>query len=255
MWCWWWHVRPVHCRGPGAGAGHFVAACGGAGVSQAPACSLLVPVKLEEIEVPEVPDPFHGCVILCLFPTPDLDYFLLWFPLTQVVGDDLLCTNPKRVQRAIDGKNCNALLLKVGGAGGAFCLCVHDRVCGCGFVCAPNRVFAAGLRCTRMACQPRATSLLPPPPPMPDWHPLMHVLLCLCYWPCTCPQPLVPISLLAGQPDRLHHRWVNTLKSTVRSQQPLAPRALRYLHPHAAVVFWQFVRNPMHRGATAGLAC
>ena len=31
---------------------------------------------------------------------------------SQVVGDDLLCTNPKRVQKAIDGKNCNALLLK-----------------------------------------------------------------------------------------------------------------------------------------------
>merc|ERR1719261_2114362 len=31
----------------------------------------------------------------------------------QVVGDDLTVTNPKRVQRAIDGKNANALLLKV----------------------------------------------------------------------------------------------------------------------------------------------
>ena len=31
----------------------------------------------------------------------------------QVVGDDLTVTNPKRVQQAIDGKNCNALLLKV----------------------------------------------------------------------------------------------------------------------------------------------
>lgn len=33
--------------------------------------------------------------------------------LSQVVGDDLLCTNPKLVQRAIDEKACNALLLKV----------------------------------------------------------------------------------------------------------------------------------------------
>lgn len=33
--------------------------------------------------------------------------------LCQIVGDDLLVTNPKRVQRAIDGKWCNALLLKV----------------------------------------------------------------------------------------------------------------------------------------------
>jgi enolase len=31
----------------------------------------------------------------------------------QVVGDDLLVTNPKRVQKAIDEKACNALLLKV----------------------------------------------------------------------------------------------------------------------------------------------
>jgi enolase len=31
----------------------------------------------------------------------------------QVVGDDLLVTNPKRVQKAIDENACNALLLKV----------------------------------------------------------------------------------------------------------------------------------------------
>jgi len=31
----------------------------------------------------------------------------------QVVGDDLLVTNPSRVKAAIEGKNCNALLLKV----------------------------------------------------------------------------------------------------------------------------------------------
>ncbi len=30
----------------------------------------------------------------------------------QVVGDDLLVTNPKRVQTAIEKKACNALLLK-----------------------------------------------------------------------------------------------------------------------------------------------
>jgi len=33
--------------------------------------------------------------------------------LCQVVGDDLLVTNPKRVQSGIEGKWCNALLLKV----------------------------------------------------------------------------------------------------------------------------------------------
>ena len=31
----------------------------------------------------------------------------------QIVGDDLLVTNPKRVQMGIDKKLCNALLLKV----------------------------------------------------------------------------------------------------------------------------------------------
>ncbi len=33
----------------------------------------------------------------------------------QVVGDDLLVTNPKRVKAAHDKKACNALLLKVNG--------------------------------------------------------------------------------------------------------------------------------------------
>ena len=32
---------------------------------------------------------------------------------TQIVGDDLLVTNPTRVRTAIDSKACNALLLKV----------------------------------------------------------------------------------------------------------------------------------------------
>jgi enolase len=31
----------------------------------------------------------------------------------QIVGDDLLVTNPTRVQRAIDEKSCNALLVKL----------------------------------------------------------------------------------------------------------------------------------------------
>jgi len=31
----------------------------------------------------------------------------------QIVGDDLLVTNPKMIKKAIEGKNCNALLLKV----------------------------------------------------------------------------------------------------------------------------------------------
>jgi enolase len=31
----------------------------------------------------------------------------------QIVGDDLLVTNPKRIQKGIDDKMVNALLLKV----------------------------------------------------------------------------------------------------------------------------------------------
>ena len=30
-----------------------------------------------------------------------------------VLGDDLLCTNPQRIARAVDRQACNALLLKV----------------------------------------------------------------------------------------------------------------------------------------------
>ena len=50
----------------------------------------------------------------------DQDDFDAYIKLTQrigkdiqIVGDDLLVTNPKRVQRGIDGKWVNALLLKV----------------------------------------------------------------------------------------------------------------------------------------------
>ena len=48
----------------------------------------------------------------------DQDDFDTWANLTsktsvQIVGDDLLVTNPKRIKMAIDKKACNALLLKV----------------------------------------------------------------------------------------------------------------------------------------------
>lgn len=48
----------------------------------------------------------------------DQDDWEGWANLTskveiQIVGDDLTVTNPKRIQKAIEGKNCNALLLKV----------------------------------------------------------------------------------------------------------------------------------------------
>jgi len=48
----------------------------------------------------------------------DQDDWKAWATMTeaescQVVGDDLTVTNPVRVKQAIEGKNCNALLLKV----------------------------------------------------------------------------------------------------------------------------------------------
>ncbi|KAK0061618.1 enolase [Biomphalaria pfeifferi] len=48
----------------------------------------------------------------------DQDDWTAWAKLTseigvQIVGDDLLVTNPKRVQKGIEQKACNALLLKV----------------------------------------------------------------------------------------------------------------------------------------------
>lgn len=39
--------------------------------------------------------------------------YLMWLSCVQVVGDDILVTNPKRVAKAIDENTCNALLLKV----------------------------------------------------------------------------------------------------------------------------------------------
>jgi enolase len=48
----------------------------------------------------------------------DQDDWTGWSKLTaetdiQIVGDDLTVTNPKRIQRAVDEKSCNSLLLKV----------------------------------------------------------------------------------------------------------------------------------------------
>eukprot|EP00911_Craspedida_sp_UC1_P002562 UC1_evm1s1900 len=48
----------------------------------------------------------------------DQDDWEGWASLTaavdiQIVGDDLTVTNPKRIQKAVEGKNCNGLLLKV----------------------------------------------------------------------------------------------------------------------------------------------
>jgi enolase len=41
----------------------------------------------------------------------------------QIVGDDLTCTNPIRIQKAMDKKACNALLLKVNRSALSFLLC------------------------------------------------------------------------------------------------------------------------------------
>lgn len=42
-------------------------------------------------------------------PLSNLDVDFLY----QVVGDDLLMSNPKRIERAVQDSSCNALLLKV----------------------------------------------------------------------------------------------------------------------------------------------
>lgn len=54
-----------------------------------------------------IEDPFHE---------EDFDHFAQLtyvLPKTQIVGDDLLVTNPQRVKKAIAYKSCNALLLKI----------------------------------------------------------------------------------------------------------------------------------------------
>eukprot|EP00730_Choanoeca_flexa_P007157 TRINITY_DN12288_c5_g2_i3.p1 TRINITY_DN12288_c5_g2~~TRINITY_DN12288_c5_g2_i3.p1 ORF type:complete len:441 (+),score=176.47 TRINITY_DN12288_c5_g2_i3:101-1423(+) len=56
--------------------------------------------------------------IVSIEDSHDQDDWEGWATLTgavdiQIVGDDLTVTNPKRIQKAIDGKNCSSLLLKV----------------------------------------------------------------------------------------------------------------------------------------------
>ena len=46
---------------------------------------------------------------------------------TQIVGDDLTVTNVTRVQKAIDDKSCNALLLKVNQIGSMCADAQHTR--------------------------------------------------------------------------------------------------------------------------------
>jgi len=58
---------------------------------------------LVSIEDPFDQDDFGNCIAMMEQMGGDV----------QIVGDDILVTNPKRVKRAIDEKWCNALLLKV----------------------------------------------------------------------------------------------------------------------------------------------
>jgi len=56
--------------------------------------------------------------IVSIEDSHDQDDWEGWASLTgatdiQIVGDDLTVTNPKRIEKAIEGKNCNGLLLKV----------------------------------------------------------------------------------------------------------------------------------------------
>ena len=94
--------------------------------------------------------------------------------LAQIVGDDLLCTNPVRVQKAIDTKACNALLLKVrrgvcgreagdgGGAAGARAGRGHEQ--GQAGEAAPARVLLLQAACLPSCQQPRPLRRLFPRP-------------------------------------------------------------------------------------------
>ena len=50
---------------------------------------------------------------ICSVEAPIVPVLTLSHVLLQIVGDDLLCTNPRIIQTAIEKKACNALLLKV----------------------------------------------------------------------------------------------------------------------------------------------
>lgn len=54
----------------------------------------------------------HDAPICSIFCSVRLNSLQLSF-LMQVVGDGLLMSNPKRIERAIHESTCNALLLKV----------------------------------------------------------------------------------------------------------------------------------------------
>merc|ERR1712141_363523 len=66
-------------------------------------CSFVDKYPIVSIEDPFDQDDWQGYV----------DFTARIGESTQVVGDDLLVTNPTRIQTALDKKACNALLLKV----------------------------------------------------------------------------------------------------------------------------------------------
>ena len=83
----------------------------GAHVLSAPRLCDLYKEFVKDFPIVSIEDPF------------DQDDWSSWASLQssvdiQIVGDDLLVTNPKRIVEAIDKKACNALLLKVS----IFCL-------------------------------------------------------------------------------------------------------------------------------------
>eukprot|EP00511_Aplanochytrium_stocchinoi_P003271 CAMPEP_0204838344 /NCGR_PEP_ID=MMETSP1346-20131115/30610_1 /ASSEMBLY_ACC=CAM_ASM_000771 /TAXON_ID=215587 /ORGANISM="Aplanochytrium stocchinoi, Strain GSBS06" /LENGTH=455 /DNA_ID=CAMNT_0051974321 /DNA_START=243 /DNA_END=1607 /DNA_ORIENTATION=+ len=82
--------------------------------------SKISPSKLMDTYLEFIEKCKSGSQILSIEDPFDQDDWGSWIEFTekvggdiQIVGDDLTVTNPKRVQKAIDEKACNALLLKV----------------------------------------------------------------------------------------------------------------------------------------------
>ena len=91
----------------------------------------------------------------CAVKNPILDFLTRIYCdmvscMWQVVGDDLLCTNPKTVQKAIEKKACNALLLKINQVG----------------------TITESIEAVRIAKVP------PPPLPLPCPHPTPNPCVC-----------------------------------------------------------------------------
>lgn len=64
------------------------------------------------------PPPIAFPAVVSIEDPFDQDDWAAWSKFTanvgiQIVGDDLTVTNPKRIERAVEEKACNCLLLKV----------------------------------------------------------------------------------------------------------------------------------------------